>query len=376
MREENEQQPDICSECGAALTEQTSSVIDGEIYCPDCLERLTITCDCCGRRILRCDAESDGCIMLCGHCYEYSYTRCEGCGCIVSNDEANYVDGDDYPYCDECYRKLEEEPIKSYGYKPEPIFYGSGNLFYGVELEIDKGGERGDYAEEILNTANAHNLHLYAKHDGSIDDGFELVSHPMTLEYHTNTMNWSNVMDMALSLDYRSHQTQTCGLHIHVNRKAFGNDYDTQEDSISRIVHFVEMHWNELLKFSRRTEANMNRWASRYGISTTAKDTYKNAKAKHCGRYVAINLENYSTIEFRIFRGTLRYKTFLATLQLVDEICNLAIKLSDRELEGMSWSDFVIQIDSKNKPELIEYLKARRLYVNEPVAVSAETEGE
>lgn len=213
-------------------------------------------------------------------------------------------------------------------------------MFYGVELEIDKGG---DYAEEILNTANAHNLHLYAKHDGSIDDGFELVAHPMTLEYHTNTMNWSGVMDMALSLDYRSHQTQTCGLHIHVNRKAFGNDYDTQEDSISRIVHFVEMHWNELLKFSRRTEANMNRWASRYGISTTAKDTYKNAKAKHCGRYVAINLENYSTIEFRIFRGTLRYKTFLATLQLVDEICNLAIKLSDRELEGMSWSDFVIK---------------------------------
>ena len=376
MREENEQQPVICSECGAVLTEQTSSVIDGEIYCPDCMERLTTTCDCCGRRILRCDAESDGCIMLCRHCYEYSYTRCEGCGCIVSNDEANYTDGDDYPYCDECYRKIEEEPIKSYGYKPEPIFYGSGNLFYGVELEIDKGGERGDYAEEILNTANAHNLHLYAKHDGSIDDGFELVSHPMTLEYHTNTMNWSDVMDMALSLDYRSHQTQTCGLHIHVNRKAFGNDYDTQEDSISRIVHFVEMHWNELLKFSRRTEANMNRWASRYGISTTAKDTYKNAKAKHCGRYVAINLENYSTIEFRIFRGTLRYKTFLATLQLVDEICNLAIKLSDRELEGMSWSDFVIQVDSKNKPELIEYLKARRLYVNEPVAVSAETEGE
>ena len=33
MREENEQQPVICSECGAVLTEQTASVIDGEIYC-------------------------------------------------------------------------------------------------------------------------------------------------------------------------------------------------------------------------------------------------------------------------------------------------------------------------------------------------------
>ena len=366
----------LCSHCGAELTHEELTEFEGKIYCAECLERLTTTCDCCGRRILCCDAESDGSTLICERCYEYGYTRCEGCCCIISNDEANYTDGDDYPYCDECYRKLEENPIKSYGYKPEPIFYGSGNLFYGVELEIDKGGERNDYAESILNTANLNNEHLYAKHDGSIDDGFELVSHPMTLEYHTNIMNWSDIMDMALSLDYRSHQTRTCGLHIHVNRKAFGNDYDSQEDSISRIVHFVEMHWNELLKFSRRTEMNMNRWASRYGISTTAKDTYKNAKAKHSGRYVAINLENYSTIEFRIFRGTLRCKTFLATLQLVDEICKLAIKLSDRELEGMSWSEFVIQIDSENKPELIEYLKARQLYVNEPVAVSAETEGE
>ena len=119
----------------------------------------------------------------------------------------------------------------------------------------------------------------------------------------------------------------------------------------------------------------MNRWASRYGISNTVKDTYKNAKAKHCGRYVAVNLENYATIEFRLFRGTLKYKTFLATLQLVDEICNLALKLSDKELESMSWSDFVGRIDS-DKSELIEYLKAKQLYINEPLDISSETEVE
>ena len=96
----------------------------------------------------------------------------------------------------------------------------------------------------------------------------------MTLDYHTNTMNWEEVFEKALSMGYRSHQTQTCGLHIHVNRLAFGKSSENQEDVISRIVYFVENHWNELLKFSRRTEANINRWASRYGISTTAKDTY------------------------------------------------------------------------------------------------------
>ena len=42
----------------------------------------------------------------------------------------------------------------------------------------------------------------------------------------------------------------------------------------------------------------------------------------------------------------------------------------------MSWSDFVGQIDSDNKSELIEYLKAKRLYINEPVDISLETEVE
>ena len=57
----------------------------------------------------------------------------------------------------------------------------------------------------------------------------------------------------------------------------------------------------------------------------------------------------------------------------MDEICNLAIKLSDKELESMSWSDFVGRIDS-DKSELIEYLKAKRLYINEPVEIETEVE--
>lgn len=125
------------------------------------------------------------------------------------------------PYCDECYREIQESTIRPYNYKPEPIFYGSGDLFYGIELEIDKGGERSDYAETILNVANKDSKYIYARHDGSIDNGFEIVSHPMTLEYHTNTMNWADVMDTALLLGYRSHQTYTCGLHSTKNRRSF-----------------------------------------------------------------------------------------------------------------------------------------------------------
>lgn len=357
----------LCSLCGKELTRETSKEFDGQILCEDCFDNQTTTCDCCGGRIWNDDVQGDSNTALCNNCYEYNYTHCERCGRLIHNDNTYYIDeDDDYPYCSECCEQIRNTTIKSYNYKPEPIFYGSGNLFMGIELEIDKGGEYEKHANSILDIANRLCEHIYCKHDGSIDSGFEIVSHPMTYDYHLTSMNWHEVFDTAIEMGYRSHQTKTCGLHIHVNRNAFGKNYETQEEAIGRIVFFVEKHWNELLKFSRRTEANINRWASRYGISTTAKDTYKNAKDKHCGRYVAVNLENYATIEFRIFRGTLNYKTFIATLQLIDEICHHAIHLSDKGMEDMSWSDFVSRILPK-KSELIEYLKFKRLYINEAV---------
>ena len=360
-----------CSVCGAVLTSETAQVFDGKTLCKHCLDEQTTICDCCEQRIWLENAECDGYTSLCMSCYDELYTRCEDCGYIIRRDDANYY-GDD-PYCDECYRKLNDRAIHPYDYKPEPIFYGSDNLLYGVELEIDKGGECDDNAEILLDTANTGEERIYCKHDGSISNGFEIVSHPMTLDYHTNSMNWLAIFNKAVEMGYCSHNTTTCGLHIHVNRTAFGKTRDEQEAVIARIVHFVEKHWWEIVKFSRRTENNLNRWAARYAtISADVRDTYKKAKDKRLGRYVAINLENYTTIEFRLFRGTLRYKTFLAVLQLVDEICRLAIMLDDRAFESMSWLEFVMNISKTNKPELVEYLKSKRLYVNEASKESEE----
>ena len=133
-------------------------------------------------------------------------------------------------------------------------------------------------------------------------------------------MPWKEVMDKAVSLGYRSHKTTTCGLHVHVNRTAFGDDETDQDFCISRVLFFVERFWQELLKFSRRNESQIRRWAARYGIKDNPKETFDNAKKNYSGRYTCINLTNYYTIEFRIFRGTLKYNTLIATLQLVNRI--------------------------------------------------------
>ena len=361
----------VCSYCGQTFDKEHIHEFDGEHFCEDCLNQKTVVCDNCQERIWRYDAQITSYTNLCQHCFDNYYTNCEDCGALIHNDDAYYEDDDDYPHCHDCYEKRMIYPIKGYNYKPEPRFYGSGNLFLGVELEVDKGGENDDNAQVLLSIANTIGERIYCKHDGSLEEGFEIVSHPMTLGYHTNEMNWNKVFNEAISMGYRSHQTQTCGLHIHVSKNAFGDTYDEQEQTVGRVVFFVEKHWNEIVKFSRRTIDNLNRWSARYAtISSTDEETYTKAKNRYLGRYVAVNLENSNTIEFRIFRGSLNHNTFLATLQFVDEICNLAINMSNGEIEGMSWSDFVSRI-SPCKAELIDYLRQKRLYVNE---ASNETE--
>jgi hypothetical protein len=285
---------------------------------------------------------------------------------LIHEDDFHWYD--DHIYCASCYDEV-CGAIEDYSYKPEPVFYGKDSMFLGVELEIDEGGKDNCNAERIKDIANIRKEHIYIKSDGSLDDGMEIVSHPMTLKYHMNTMDWESVMHTAIDLHYRSHQTSTCGLHVHVNRSAFGDDEDEQEEIISKILYFVEKHWNEIFKFSRRSKSKMNRWSARYGFEKTGAEILDKAKTSGNGRYSAINLCNYKTIEFRLFRGTLKYNTFIATLQLVSEICNVALSMSEEEIENLSWSDFVKEICYS---ELIQYLKERELYVNDYIEITEE----
>ena len=131
-------------------------------------------------------------------------------------------------------------------------------------------------------------------------------------------------------------------------------------------MFLVENFWHELLRFSRRTQSQLERWAARYGRKDEPQDVLRSAKGSY-NRHTCVNLTPSQTIEFRIFRGTLKYNTIIATLQLVETICDVAAVLSDDEVKGLTWSEFVSRLYEDTTPELIQYLKERRLYVNEPV---------
>jgi hypothetical protein len=259
-----------------------------------------------------------------------------------------YHEGTDDYYCDDCYP--DDDNIHDYSYKPDPIFYGNDNIYIGVELEIDKGDDRNVVADYI-----AENIpEIYCKCDGSLNCGVELVSHPSTLDYHLCCLEWDKVFDIARSEHFKSHDAKTCGLHCHINRSAFGECFEEQENNISKVVYLVEKFFNVFTILSRRGENELERWASRYNVNTGegVKKAYSDAKGKMCGRYVAVNLCNKNTIEFRLWRGTLKASTFFATLELTHYICNVAINNSDETIEKMSFEQFY-----NNIPDTYTYIK-------------------
>ncbi len=363
----------ICSMCGTVITEENLVEFDDQELCERCLQEETSICRECGERLWNADDCGDSLYgHLCQDCRDDYFTTCVHCGRLIRNDDAHYEDDDedeDSPYCYSCFCSSSEGPIHNYYFKPDPVFYGDGPRYLGVELEIDDGGENRDRADRILRLGNTGDNRIYCKHDGSLNDGFEIVTHPMSLDYHLHQMPWEEVMKSAAKMGYHSHQAGTCGLHVHVSRDALGDSESDQDAAIGRILFFVEKHWAELLKFSRRTESQMNKWARRYGYKDRPKEMLEHAKKGAFSRYACVNLTNADTIEFRMFRGTLKYNTLAATLELTDRICELCVDLSDEEIRGLSWSAFVAML---TEPELITYLKERRLYLNEPVESEAE----
>ena len=357
-----------CCHCGQEHPLENRVMVGDDALCERCANEETVICSRCGERVYRDDNAGDENTPLCQPCYDRHYTSCERCGRIIHVDDAYYEDDDeDDPLCYDCHTHARRNKmIEDYYYKPEPLFRGDGSRYFGVELEIDGAGEDDASARKVMEIANGNGLeNLYCKHDGSLDDGFEMVTHPMTLEYHMKEMPWAKILQEAIHLGYTSHQAQTCGLHVHVNRNAFGDTEESQDAVIARILYFFEKNWEELLKFSRRTPRQLERWAARYGYKDQPKELLDHAKkGYHGGRYTSVNLTNTDTIEFRIFRGTLKYNTLIATLQLLDRICDVAICLTDDQIKAMSWTTFA---SGCTQPELVRYLKERRLYVNDPV---------
>lgn len=333
-----------------------------EIYvCSDCADRCYYRCDECGEYYSygHIAYNNDEC-AICESCGE-QWAQCDNCGRIVHIDNVNHYDGGDCVYCDDCYAGHQSD-IHDYDYKPCPEMHyasmaDSENTTYGVELEVDDGDDANDLSQELSDL----NLPIYCKRDGSLDDGLEIVTHPATLAHHMCDMGWDSITDACRDAGYKSHDTNTCGLHVHIGRAGHSDGWADKLTVLACALQDV------LTTFSRRRASSLQRWAA-WNWPSTAIDTHDDDESltdtlyallrdsDSRGRYQAVNRQNHGTVEVRIFRGTLKTATILATIQLVDMLSSYADTHTICECARTTWDDIKPHISSK---ELQEYCRNR-----------------
>lgn len=300
-------------------------------------------CSCCGNPAIP-KITVDG-VDYCNDCYNEKFTSCSRCGKIVKRGE-EVRDRNDYALCRECGKRHWVLPY--HGYYPKVEFYGDnkGNSvpYMGFELEVDCGGEDNKKVAKImplLNNEESGKVFAYCSHDGSLQNGFEIITQPATMQYHSSISDvYNRAIQKLKAMGYASHETTTCGFHVHFNRNFFGNN---QDECIRRLIFMTEKFWNELCVFARRPERRLEHYAKKVSDSMEIKEYMEkaNRSGRHEYHYYAVNIANDSTIEFRMFRGTLNLNTIMATLQLVNNMVIVAKNKTMDEIKVMRFEDLL-----------------------------------
>lgn len=283
--------------------------------------------------------------LWCNNCVQSHCSWCNRC-------EQYFLYG-----CENCYSDS-EDGIHDYNYRPDLLFKFQdserpddtrliGKLPYlGMELEMEASHcDVNDGVEIALDSSRDESIY-YLKSDGSLDYGFELVTHPATLSWFMDKFPW-HAIDNLRREGMRSYNTSTCGVHIHINRRAF-----VSAGHLWKFCHLI----NKNQSFSESIAGRRNNsYASFHGqvklaSAVIAKKMYQD------NRYASINLQNHSTVEVRIFKGTLKVARLKTYLQFVDAVYQYTkdLTIHDCFLGALRDAEFAqwVLLQSVTYPEL------------------------
>lgn len=253
---------------------------------------------------------------------------------------------------------------------------------FGFELEVDKSIVNGDYkslynnlvANAIINNTGLEKDEVFFETDGSLDNGFEIISQPHTIAaFYEKTDSWKMMFDILSDATFKSHNAGTCGLHIHVSKTWFGSSERQQNFHIGKIYKFFDAYWDDLCKASRRDtsstyycnknntnikcrEENRRHKTESHAWQAQAKydhDTRHDSESHHR----ALNNSNYGTFEIRLGRGTLNKASFFAWIDLVLNIVKNSSKGCNKLISARDWLDGI-------KPSTAMYLLKRKSFID------------
>ena len=368
-----------CASCSSDyIPDDLATTRSGEVLCEDC----RIYCEYCenfdyenGSRYV------EGCGTYCEVCADNYTFWCERCESTYSDndssfevsdigvywcedccqDNANWCNGCDMYYRDGCDVCDGSRLINQYSYKPDPVFYGKdkNKLYFGIELEMEiRDGELNDSANYLMEMLGDF---VYLKEDSSINSGgyrgFEMVSHPASLEYFASNKNlWSALDYLKRVHTARSWDAKSCGLHVHISRDGFRSGAHTH-----RFLSLIYKNSDKMMRLGGR-KSTYARFNDVYKYDEfdrpylTLADKVAHPSNAMTERYSAVNTQNEHTLELRFFRGTMNPSGVLSAIQLAHATVEYTrdLTLSDVKMGALSWEWFADWIQANNGlyPEL------------------------
>lgn len=233
-------------------------------------------------------------------------------------------------------------------------------LLLGAEIEvggnnnISSDNDKNSTVKKCIQIMNGsdndeENL-IYSTHDSTVQIEFDTM--PCSLEFHKNKMNYREMFEYLDKEGYKGHDCETAGLHIHANRSYLGKSRISQELVISKILYILEKFNDEICVIARR-DNDYSEFAGEKQNEDSIVELY--GKYKDKGKRAALNLQHKDTIEFRMFKSTLKYETFILTLEFVKDIIDYAKSVDIEEIELAKWSDLMNYFSS----ELRKYYEFR-----------------
>lgn len=287
-------------------------------------------------------------------CDACSTTLCAGDTWGRSGDtlcESCYDDAcaEDEPDDDDELINIDHDQYEIYGYHQHEVSWQfhkqawENTTYHGIELEM---AFKETSTSAIFNYTNEYlkHKHLWMQ-DGSIcERGAELITTPMTLQYARQNIKWREYLAKLSELGCRSYEPGTCGLHVHISHNA---PYNRKRFIFGKIARFFIANRSRLFKFSQRSEESFEEFAN-----------IPHAYNEFCGKYCAVS-EHSSTLEFRLYRGTLDYKRFWVSVQFSYAVYEFALSHGVSLCRSSrSWTTF-LAFAKKNYPIVFKYLNEK-----------------
>ena len=240
-------------------------------------------------------------------------SECDDCGEVSWSDEHRYSERTGLTLCRSCERERNGS-WECYSHRPQWEYHRAENgnvighweptpgvAYYGAEIEADGGGDPDPVWALVEDGA------CFPKSDGSLSDGVEIVTHPMTLQAFRL---WADRFptDALTDAGWGADNAPTAGLHVHVSRSAFA--------SRSHLARFgLLIHSGAVpVAVARRHDAGYAQHTNTRVVSRVARPNW------HSGRYYAVNYAtpDRRTVEVRAFAGTLRRDRLAAAVECCD----------------------------------------------------------